>query len=64
MLKINSGNSLNLQVVLLLELFCKFPNHFLKKENNLHLYLFGGKIERNEVSKQKHWKFNIGINMR
>ena len=54
MLKINSGNSLNLQVVLLLELFCKFPNHFLKKENNLHLYLFGGKIERNEVSKQKH----------
>ena len=27
-------------------------------------YLFGGKIERNEVSKQKHWKFNIDINTR
>ena len=24
-------------------------------------YLFGGKTERNEVSKGKHWKFNIAI---
>ena len=25
-------------------------------------YLFGGKTEKNEVSKWKHWKFNIVIN--
>ena len=28
------------------------------------IYLFGGKTERNEVSKRKHWKFNIAINIK
>ena len=35
---------------------------FAREENIIYtFYLFGGKTERNEVSKWKHWKFNIAI---
>ena len=35
--------------------------HLLEKENTF--YFFGGKTERNEVSKRKHWKFNVAIDI-
>ena len=41
--------------------FFKIPNHLLEKKIIYTFYLFGGKTERNEVSKWKHWKFNIAI---
>ena len=46
-------------------IFFKFPNHLLKKENNIHflIYLFGGKPKRNRASKRKHSKFNVPINI-
>ena len=33
----------------------------LKNENNIYLLPLWWQTERNEVSKQKHWKFNIAI---
>ena len=38
-----------------------FPNNLLKNENNIYLLPLWWQTERNEVSKQKHWKFNIAI---
>ena len=42
--------------------FFQNSKSFAREENIIYtFYLFGGKTERNEVSKWKHWKFNIAI---
>ena len=53
-LKDNSDISLNVQAVYLLHLFSNFQIICSRRKVRYTFYLFGGKTERNEVSKRKH----------
>ena len=50
----NSDISLNVQAVYLLHLFSNFQIICSSRKVRYNFYLFGGKTERNEVSKRKH----------
>ena len=43
------------------KIFFKISKSFPREEKFYTFYIFGGKTERNEVTKRKHWKFNIAI---
>ena len=60
-LKGNIGISLNLQAVYLKNLFSNFEIICSRRKIIYTFYIFGGKTKRNEVTKRKHWKFNIAI---
>ena len=43
------------------KIFFKISKSFPREGKFYTFYIFGGKTERNEVTKRKHWKFNIAI---
>ena len=60
-LKGNIGISLNLQAVYLKNVFSNFEIIRSRRKIICTFCIFGGKTKRNEVTKRKHWKFNIAI---